>query len=149
MPHGWTRSQVDLELLEAAGLGPATSRSGIGRLVLRRDGFISAQAAYTGGEFTTLALRFTGDELVLNLDTSAAGEARVEILDDLYTPIPGFTLAEADRLHTTNEINRRATWQGRADVSSLTGRPVRLRFVMRDADLYAFQFRPATAQPVQ
>jgi hypothetical protein len=32
------------------------------------------------------------------------------------------------------------TWQGKSDTSSLVGRAVRLRFLLRDAELYAFQF---------
>jgi len=34
------------------------------------------------------------------------------------------------------------TWNGAADVSALSGAPVRLRFVMKDADLFAIRFRP-------
>ncbi len=30
----------------------------------------------------------------------------------------------------------------RGDLGALAGQPVRLRFVMRDADVYAFRFRP-------
>jgi hypothetical protein len=33
------------------------------------------------------------------------------------------------------------------DVRPLSARPVRLRFVMRDADLYAFQFVPYEPDP--
>ena len=36
---------------------------------------------------------------------------------------------------------REVAWERGPDVGSLAGRPVRLRFVMRDADLYALQFR--------
>ena len=32
--------------------------------------------------------------------------------------------------------------EGDPDVGALAGRPVRLRFVMRDARLYSFQFLP-------
>jgi hypothetical protein len=67
--------------------------------------------------------------------------ARVEIQDEIGIPVPGFALTEADIIHTANTINRVASWQGRTDVSALAGRTVRLRFVMRDTDLYAFQFR--------
>jgi hypothetical protein len=33
------------------------------------------------------------------------------------------------------------TWQGKSDTSLLAGRPVRLRILLRDAELYSFQFR--------
>jgi len=32
-------------------------------------------------------------------------------------------------------------WKAGSDVSALVGKPVRLRFVMTDADLYSFRFR--------
>ena len=56
------------------------------------------------------------------------------------TPIPGFTREEAVE-QIGNEIERIVTWKGGHDVSALAGQPVRLCFVMHDADLYAFQFR--------
>jgi hypothetical protein len=39
-----------------------------------------------------------------------------------------------------NDVAHVVKWQGRSDVGPLAGRPVRLRFVMRSAKLYAFQF---------
>ena len=39
-----------------------------------------------------------------------------------------------------DEIARTVAWQGGADVSRLAGRPVRLRFVMKDADLFSMRF---------
>jgi hypothetical protein len=139
--HGWDRNVRNKRILRAAGLAPTIETSYVSRLVLRRDGFVSVRAEYGGGEFTTPPLTFTGTELALNIDTSAAGMARVEIQDEIGIPVPGFALTEADIIHTANTINRVVSWQGRTDVSALAGRTVRLRFVMRDTDLYAFQFR--------
>jgi len=141
--HGWGRDNSDnSELLTRAGLHPAQRVTIISRLVLRRDGFVSVRAAYTGGEFTAGPLTFQGRELTLNLDTSAAGLLQCEIQDIDGRPIPGYRLADCDRIHTCNEMNRVVKWKGKSDVSPQAGRPVRLRFVYRDADLYAFQFRP-------
>jgi hypothetical protein len=139
-PHGWNRDDRNNRLLTAAGLAPITPARAISRVVLRRDGFVSAYAPYTGGEFTTPPLRFHGEQLLLNVDTSSSGELRVEILDEHGHPIPKFTLDECDLIHTANEISRAVKWNGSTSVQELTGRPVRLRFVMRDVDLYAFQF---------
>lgn len=137
--HGWNRDDRNNRLLTAAGLAP-TQPSAISRVVLRRDGFVSVRAAYEGGEFTTPLLRFSGVKLLLNVDTGASGELRVEILDPAGKPIPGYGLDDCDIVHTTNEVNRPVRWKGEANVASLAGQPVRLRFVMRDVDLYAFQF---------
>jgi len=137
--HGWNRDDRNNRLLKAAGLAP-TGPSVLSRVVLRRDGFVSVRAAYAGGEFVTPLLRFQGEQLMVNVDTSASGELRVEIQDDSGQPVPGYALSDCDLVHTANEISRAITWKGRSEVGSLAGKPIRLRFVMRDVDLYAFQF---------
>ncbi len=111
-----------------------------GHAVLRLDGFISADAAYTGGELTTKPLIFSGNRLELNVDTSAGGTVLVEIQDETGKAIVGFTVKDADEMNG-NYIRKVSTWNGSSDVSSLVGKPVRLRFVMRDTELYAFQFK--------
>lgn len=65
-----------------AGLQPTKNFSAVSRLVLRRDGFVSARTPVGGGEFTTELLTFTGSELVLNVDTSATGNLHCELLDE-------------------------------------------------------------------
>jgi len=138
--HGWGRDERNKELHRKVGLAPDQFATVVSRLVLRRDGFISAQAAYTGGEFTTPLLSFAGRELVINVDTSATGMVRCELLDEAGRPIEGFSLDDCDLIHTSNEISRPVRWKGRGNVTALAGKPVQIRFVFRDADLYAFQF---------
>jgi hypothetical protein len=139
--HGWDRDERNKRLLTAAGLGADRNVAVISRLVSRRDGFVSVRGAYTGGEFTTPSLVFEGKELVLNLDTSAAGIIRVGILDPSGAPIEGFATQKCDLIHTCNEISRAVAWRRNSDVSKLAGKPIRLRFSLHNADLYAFQFR--------
>jgi len=120
--------------------GPADpQKTGIFRATLRRDGFISVDAGYGGGEFTTPPLQFAGDHLELNLDGSAGGWLKVEIQDSEGHPRPGLTLADADAV-VGNAIRKTVAWNGRSDLADRASRPVRLRFVMRDMKLYAFQF---------
>lgn len=139
--HGWNRDEKNNRLLMDADLAPTQTNSLISRVVLRRDGFISARAAYAGGEFTTPVLKFSGKELALNVDTSAAGLLRCEFRDEAGNPIPGFTLADCGAIHTANEIDRVMKWRGQTDLSRFAGQPIKLHFVFRDTDLYAFQFR--------
>jgi len=144
--HGWNRDdhrnrESNNRLLRKVGLAPEKEEWAISRLRIRRDGFISARSAYTGGEFTTPRITFQGDQLALNLNTSAVGWLQVEILDSQNKPIPGYALADCDHIYTANEINRVVKWNGNSTVTPLAGKPVRLHFVMRDTDLYAFQFR--------
>jgi hypothetical protein len=111
----------------------------IERLLLRTDGFASVSAPWMGGEMVTKPFTFTGTELGINYRTGAPGLVRVEILDAAGTPIPGFTLADCPEI-IGDEIARIVAWNQGADVSRLAGRPVRLRFVMKDADLFALKF---------
>jgi len=111
------------------------------RGTLRVDGFVSVHAKYGGGEFATKPLTFAGSELVMNYSTSAVGSVQVEIQDQEGNPIPGFTLADCPEIYG-DAIQEVVKWKSGSDVSALAGQVVRLRFVMKDADLYAIRFRP-------
>ncbi len=111
------------------------------RYTLRLDGFVSASAPMAGGQMVTKAFRFDGNSLSLNFSTSAAGGIRVEIQDASGRPLPGFALDDCPPVFG-DSIERKVTWKGGADVGTLAGRPVRLRFELKDADLYAFRFQP-------
>ena len=41
-----------------------------------------------------------------------------------------------------DSINRKVTWNGNANLSALSGKTIRLRFILKDADLFAFRFVP-------
>jgi hypothetical protein len=112
----------------------------ISRFTLRTDGFVSVKAGYGGGEFTTRPLVFEGDELELNYATSAVGSLRVEVQTADGTPVPGLTLDECPEIYG-DEIEGTISWGESNGLSSLAGQPVRLRFALMDADLYAFRFR--------
>jgi len=119
----------------------AQNRYTLSRVVLRKDGFTCVEADYEGGRFTTPVLRFEGDALRLNIQTSALGLARVELQDENGTPLEGFALEDCDRIHTANSTGHRVTWRGKSDVAALAGRPVRLRFELQyGVKLYAFCF---------
>jgi len=110
------------------------------RYTLRVDGFVSVNAPLDGGEFVTKPLVFDGKWLVLNFSTSAAGSIRIEIRDAAGNPIDGYTLADAPEIFG-DALDLRTPWKQGNDLATLAGRPVRLRFVLRDADLYSFQFQ--------
>ena len=110
------------------------------RFTLRLDGFASLHADYAGGEMTTKTVTFTGKELHLNLATGASGSVAVEIQDADGKPIPGFALADCQAI-TADDIDRVITWKSGAKVSALAGQPVRLRWVLKDTDVFAFWFQ--------
>lgn len=110
------------------------------RYSLRLDGFVSINApASEGNELITKPLTFSGSSLSLNFATSAGGGMRVELQQPDGSPIEDFTLEDSDVLFG-DTVDRTVTWKGSSDVQSLNGKPVRLRFVLSDADLYSLQF---------
>lgn len=111
-----------------------------GRYTLRTDGFVSASALAKTGELVTKPITFAGERLTLNVSTSAGGSVRVEVQNPDGTPISGFALKDCPELFG-DKIEMDVAWTGGAALSSLAGKPVRLRFVMGDADLYAYRFR--------
>ncbi|WP_395750039.1 hypothetical protein [Prosthecobacter sp.] len=109
------------------------------RLTLRVDGFASLHADYAEAAMVTKPFTFTGKALHLNLSTGAAGSVAVEILDAAGKPLPGFTLADCQAV-SYDSIDRVIAWKAGSDVSALAGKPVRLRWVLRDADVFSFRF---------
>ena len=52
--------------------------------------------------------------------------------------MPGFALEDCVE-QIGSEIERTVSWQSEAALSSLQGKPIRLRFVMKDVNLYAMR----------
>ncbi len=110
------------------------------RYSLRLDGFAAVHAPYGGGEMVTHPFTFTGEALDLNFATSAAGELRIEVQDPDGRPIPGFGLSETPPI-IGNEISRSVVFGKGARLQTLRGRAIRLRFVLKDAQLFSLRFR--------
>lgn len=116
--------------------------SRIRRCTLRADGFVSVDGPYEGwGEFTTRPLLFQGKELELNYKTSGGGAIQVEIRNEQGETLDGFQLEDCLPL-AGDRIDGVVQWKSGADLSGLSGKPVRLRVRLRDASIYAFRFRP-------
>ena len=139
-------SDTEMSLYVQKNYGQPTSH--LRRYRMRIDGFASVNAGYGGGEMRTKPIAFAsaeaGDgptrELCLNFGTSAAGSIQVELQDEAGVPISGFTLDDCEPI-IGDRIERIVSWKGESDVSSLAGRAIRFRFVMKDADLYSMQIR--------
>jgi hypothetical protein len=109
------------------------------RYSMRLDGFASLRSGYAGGHAVTRPLVFSGRELSLNFSTSAAGGVKVGFEDAAGKAISGFSVEDCVT-QIGNELDRKVTWKSGTDVSSLAGKPVRLRFSMKDADIFSFEF---------
>lgn len=87
----------------------------------------------------TKPLVFSGQQLEINYRTGAAGSVRVEVQDVDGLALPGYGLDDCTQI-IGDEISRIVTWTDGADVAALAGREVRLRWVLRDADLFSLRF---------
>lgn len=115
--------------------------SALRRYTVRVDGFVSVRAPLSGGELVTKPIVFSGRELVLNFSASAAGSIRVELLrDQMDAAVEGFSLEDGVEL-LGDDLERVVRWKDDRALAGLAGTPVRLRFVLRDADLFSFRFR--------
>ncbi len=109
------------------------------RYTIRLDGFVSLNAPLSGGELLTKPLLFSGKKLSINYSTSALGSLRVELQDAAGKPMTGYTINDCLD-HYGDSVQQTIAWKKGTDISTLAGKPVRLKFVLKDADLYSFQF---------
>lgn len=109
-----------------------------GLATLRRDGFVSM---HTDGEgtLTTEKIVFDGRYFFLNAE---AKQVQVELLDENGKPIAGFTKGECDGKTELNSTKCEITWGGGKNVESLAGKPVRVKFYVKEGDVYAFWVSP-------
>ena len=128
----------ELSIFSSEGFYDTTAQ--LRRYTLRLDGFVAANAPRKGGELVTHPFTFEGEALNLNVSTSVGGSARVEIQDADGRPIKGYTRADCHEVFG-DEIERVVAWKGTDTVASLASRPIRLRFILKDADLFSFRFR--------
>jgi hypothetical protein len=117
---------------------PANRRT-FSRAVARRDRLVSATAAAEGGRFTTPPLKFSGARLRVNASVRPEGALRIGLLDEQGKPIPGRG-SEDCRAITGDHSQAMIEWADSADVSTWAGRPIKLQFDLKDADVFGFQF---------
>jgi hypothetical protein len=111
----------------------------IGVATLRLDGFVSLRAGEASGTLVTTELSCPGGALQVNGDVR--GELKVDVLDQSGTPVPGFG-ADSVVIRGDN-LRHPVRWKRNQILDSLRGRPVKLRFTLKDANLYSFAFQSA------
>lgn len=119
--------------------GWPTSR--LRRLAVRPWGFASLRAYASIGEATTPVVTLGPGELRLNYSTSASGSVRVELQNPDGGTVPGYALSDMDDIYG-DQTDGVVRWRTKATVGELAGRPLRMRFELRDADLFAFRVAP-------
>ncbi len=121
--------------------GAPQLKGGVGLAKLRLDGFVAVEptVAEVPGSLTTQPFRLRGETLQINASASG-GRLTVEILDERYRPLKGFSREGCDPF-SGDRIRHTVTWQGRAGLRDLKGKTVRLKFYLVQAQLYSFQFQ--------
>jgi len=105
---------------------------------------LAALEAPESGSFTTLPLVFSGRRLRLNVQTSMAGEVLVEVASSKHygggeQVLPGRGFADCVPI-SGDHLDRVVAWKGDEDLGHEPGQPLTLRFSMRAAKLFAFEF---------
>ena len=139
------------ELSFFAGEDYTSQPVGIRRYTIRPDGFACLCAGDSERQIVTKPFIFSGNILALNMSTSAAGFVMAEFLYPDGSPVSGFSGESGYRMFGDNlEIrtlfrrgNKDSGGTASSDVSSLEGKPVRIRFTLRDAKLYSMCFSGA------
>ena len=104
------------------------------RYTIRLDGFFSWYSKYTGGEILTKPFTFKGSELEVNFATSVYGNLQITVCDGEGRELEGY---KSNNLFG-DSVARPAHFE--KDLAELEGKPVRLKFFLKDCDLYSFKF---------
>lgn len=110
------------------------------RFTYRVDGFVSVRSGSEVGELLTKPLKFQGEQLVLNFVTKPGGGVRVELQDENGKAIPGFEASNCQSL-TGDSIEQTVSWKTSDSVAKLSGKAIRIRFVIQNGDVYSIRFR--------
>jgi hypothetical protein len=148
--HDWwlAGESENLDVQEARDISMA--RYAIGLLRMRQEGIVGMHAnAVRQGILITRPLISEGRRLAINAECGSRGSIQVEVADALDQVLPGFSRGECDTF-TGNSINHIVTWRGQDLIPVQTKhsrypspeneRFRKLRFFLRDAEIFAMQF---------
>lgn len=107
------------------------------RMVLRTDGFASLHAGYEPGIMITKPVQLKGTKMELNYSTSSVGYVKVVLTDLDGNEIPGFGEKDAPSI-CGDLIDAVIKWKSGKSIADLPPTPIRIKFILRDADIYSF-----------
>jgi len=136
-----SKNELSVYATEAYYKGPA---SRVRRFTYHTDGFVALHAPAASGdkagdEWITKSLRFSGDTLSFTFRTAEDGKVRVELQAEDRKPIEGFQLSDCQPLQG-NAVEQIVSWKKGANLQSLTGKTIRLRIELSDADVFSLRF---------
>ncbi len=105
---------------------------------LRRDGFASLCAGEQAGWVVTAMFVCPGGRLHVNAN-AAGGELSASVIEQDGYHAPEYAVVRCAALDG-DAISHRLTWMERADLDPLKGKKIRLKFYLRQADLFSYWF---------
>lgn len=102
------------------------------------DRFVAVTAG-GAGTLTTRQFIAIGDTLVLNVNANQ-GTIRVEAIDALGRAIKGFSKDDCQPI-TGDNVRHIVSWKTGTNCHPLQARPIKLRFHLKNAQLYSFEFQ--------
>ena len=133
---------------------------GIGVALIKADRFVEQHAGNEPGYLMTKEFILDGNRLELNVAADGGAyrerEVRVEIArhpamgqhpanvdkKSYSQGYPGFSYEDCDPI-SSDRTDCAVTWKGNPDLSSLKGKPVYLRFELRNMGIYSFRIKEA------
>ena len=95
------------------------------------------------GVLVTEKLSFDGKYFFVNADVRNANSLlSVELLDETGKLISGFTKDDCSLMQGLNSTKQLVTWKNNKDLSSLNGKIIRVKFYVKNGDLYSFWISP-------
>ena len=115
------------------------------RFEYRKDGFVSIRAGGESGEVITksFALGRLAERLTVNFQAKKDGFIKVAIEQPNGEPIAGYGISNCNIL-SGDSLRGQVAWTAGSDISHLQKKYpiVRLRFKMKNSDLFSLQFLP-------
>ena len=116
----------------------------------RWNGYVSINAGAKPEALVTKPVIFRGNDLYINAD-AGRGEIRIEAIEAKNGPpgdpsghwieaIEGFNARDCKPIQGSG-VKQEVRWKGGKNLASLAGKPVRLRFLICNAELYGFCVR--------
>ena len=112
---------------------------GVHRYGQRLDGFISLDAGGKPGTVVTKPFFLRGKHVEINVDASLAESSSTgSLMSVAVLGTDGKIVAQSQPIRSDG-VAQRLLWKDRKDLADWVGKPVRLRFTLRYAKLFAFQ----------
>lgn len=117
--------------------------SRVRRFEYRKDGFVSVRGGAKGGELVTrpIIVNDQAERLVVNFKTHQGGSIKVGLETADGQPLEGFEIEDGYALRG-DSLQQNVGWEPTPDISGLKGKTIRIRFQLKNADLYAIQLQP-------